>query len=117
MGRKLSTVTDEARGLLYPLGEGDRGEALIYCSAADGALSPVELSSWLLAHLKAMAAAALGESIEGAVVCVPARFDARQRNATLEAAEMAGLSRVHLLQGELLCVCWFALCPRSIIWY
>jgi hypothetical protein len=33
------------------------------------------------------------------VIAVPAHFDDRQRSATLEAAQMAGLSRVQLLQG------------------
>lgn len=86
--------------MFYTVGEGDRGEALVYCPAADDLLSPVELSAWVLKHLKQRAAMALRESVTGAVVTVPAHFDQRQKAATLDAAAQAGLQPVHLLQGE-----------------
>jgi molecular chaperone HscC len=53
--------------------------------------SPQQLSALVLKSLKADAEAALGMSIEEAVITVPAYFDESQRRATRDAAELAGL--------------------------
>ena len=99
MGRKASEVaTQLADQVSYPILEGDRGEAMIYCAGADDLLSPEELSSWLLQHLVRTAQLYLKESVTGAVLTVPAHFNPRQRNATFEAAKLAGIGTVHLLQ-------------------
>lgn len=84
--------------LPYPLQEGDRGEVLVYSTGADGMISPLELSTWLVKHLIHTAQIHLRESITGAVVTVPAHFDHRQRGATQEAVNLAGIKTVHLLQ-------------------
>ncbi len=65
---------------------------------AQGEKSPVETSAHILAHLKNHAAAALPpNSIVGAVITVPAYFDEAQRQATKDAAEVAGLTVLRLL--------------------
>lgn len=53
--------------------------------------SPEEISSFILAKLKADAEAKLGEKIDEAVITVPAYFDDSQRQATKNAGEIAGL--------------------------
>lgn len=65
---------------------------------AQGDKSPVETSAHILARLKKHASAALPpDSIQGAVITVPAYFDEAQRQATKDAATAAGLSVLRLL--------------------
>ncbi|MFC0819504.1 Fe-S protein assembly chaperone HscA [Moraxella marmotae] len=65
---------------------------------AQGEKSPVETSAHILKHLKNHAAAALPpDSIQGAVITVPAYFDDAQRTATKDAATVAGLTVLRLL--------------------
>ncbi|MBQ7177762.1 MAG: Hsp70 family protein [Victivallales bacterium] len=59
--------------------------------------SPTELSSLVLKKLKADAEAELGESIEAAVITVPAYFNNGQRNATIEAARLAGMRVLRII--------------------
>jgi molecular chaperone DnaK (HSP70) len=60
-------------------------------------LSATELSSLVLAHLRAQAAAALGEQVTRAVVTVPEYFTHPQRTATIEAGRMAGLEVLRII--------------------
>ena len=65
---------------------------------AQGAVSPVEVSARILAALQQRAASALpDESIQGAVITVPAYFDEAQRQATKDAAQAAGINVLRLL--------------------
>ena len=65
---------------------------------AQGAISPVEVSARILAALQQRAASALpDESIQGAVITVPAYFDEAQRQATKDAAQAAGINVLRLL--------------------
>ncbi|WP_199507091.1 MULTISPECIES: Fe-S protein assembly chaperone HscA [unclassified Psychrobacter] len=65
---------------------------------AQGQVSPVEVSARILSTLKARAAQGLPEdSIEGAVITVPAYFDEAQRQATKDAAVAAGIDVLRLL--------------------
>lgn len=57
----------------------------------------VELSAFLLRSLKADAEAQLGEPVTGAVISVPAYFNGKQRQATKDAAELAGLTVLGLI--------------------
>ncbi len=62
-----------------------------------GAQSPVEVSAEILKVLKARAEAALGGELTGAVITVPAYFDDAQRQATKDAARVAGIEVLRLL--------------------
>jgi molecular chaperone DnaK len=63
----------------------------------DSAYSPQEISSFILRELKLRAEEALGHPVSGAVVTVPAYFDERQRQATKDAAALAGLEVLRIL--------------------
>jgi molecular chaperone HscA len=62
-----------------------------------GARSPVEVSAEILRALKARAEASLTGDLVGAVITVPAYFDDAQRQATKDAAQLAGLNVLRLL--------------------
>jgi len=62
-----------------------------------GVKSPVEVSADILKNLKLRAEAALGGELVGAVITVPAYFDDAQRQATKDAARLAGLNVLRLL--------------------
>jgi molecular chaperone HscA len=62
-----------------------------------GAKNPIQISSDILAELKKIAIANLGEELAGAVITVPAYFDDNARLATKQAAELAGLNVLRLL--------------------
>jgi molecular chaperone HscA len=62
-----------------------------------GVKSPVEVSAEILATLRQRAEDALGDEIVGAVITVPAYFDDGQRQATKDAAKLAGLNVLRLL--------------------
>ena len=65
---------------------------------AQGEVSPVEVSARILAALEQRAASALPDnSIQGAVITVPAYFDEAQRQATKDAAQAAGINVLRLL--------------------
>ena len=69
-----------------------------YMVKVDGrAYTPVEISAMILEKLKADAETFLGESVERAVVTVPAYFNDSQRRATKDAASIAGLEVVRLV--------------------
>jgi molecular chaperone HscA len=62
-----------------------------------GTKSPVEISAEILATLRQRAEDALGDELVGAVITVPAYFDDAQRQATKDAAKLAGLNVLRLL--------------------
>jgi molecular chaperone HscA len=62
-----------------------------------GIKSPVEISAQILATLRQQAEDALGDDLVGAVITVPAYFDDAQRQATKDAAKLAGLNVLRLL--------------------
>ncbi len=72
-------------------------EAHIPQETAQGAKNPVEISSEILRHLKAQAERALGKEVSQAVITVPAYFDDAARTATRDAARLAGLEVLRLV--------------------
>ncbi len=62
-----------------------------------GVKSPVEVSAEILKTLRSRAEAALGGELTGAVITVPAYFDDAQRQATKDAARLAGINVLRLL--------------------
>ncbi|MCL2657452.1 MAG: Fe-S protein assembly chaperone HscA [Betaproteobacteria bacterium] len=73
------------------------GEGMVRIQTAAGVKSPVEVSSEILKVLRARAEASLGNDLVGAVITVPAYFDDAQRQATKDAARLAGLNVLRLL--------------------
>jgi molecular chaperone HscA len=72
-------------------------EGMIKLKTAQGVKSPVEVSADILRTLRERAEASLGGPLTGAVITVPAYFDDAQRQATKDAARLAGLSVLRLL--------------------
>ena len=73
----------------------DAQSVKIHTQHAD--LSPVEVAAKILEKLKFLAEGTLGDSLVGAVITVPAYFDDAQRQATRDAARLAGLNVLRLL--------------------
>jgi len=93
IGRKFAELTEEDRKLPYVIVEAANGDAHIEVEV-DGekkTYSPQEISAMVLAKMKSDAEAKLGETIEEAVITVPAYFNDSQRNATKASGEIAGL--------------------------
>lgn len=70
---------------------------MVQLKTAAGVKSPVEVSAEILATLRQRAEDALGAELVGAVITVPAYFDDAQRQATKDAAKLAGLNVLRLL--------------------
>ncbi len=91
IGRKFGS--EEVRRLVerspFSIVEAPNGDAWI--SVAGKEMSPPEVSAMVLARMKEIAEAYLGEEVTEAVVTVPAYFDDAQRQATRDAGKIAGL--------------------------
>ncbi|MBB3213379.1 molecular chaperone HscA [Herbaspirillum sp. Sphag1AN] len=70
---------------------------MVQLKTVAGVKSPVEISAQILATLRQTAEDALGDDLVGAVITVPAYFDDAQRQATKDAAQLAGLNVLRLL--------------------
>ncbi len=92
IGRKFSDeeVQRDKTWLTYDI-QANAAKGGVEVKMGDAWYSPEEISSFILAKLKADAEAKLGEKIEEAVITVPAYFDDSQRQATKNAGEIAGL--------------------------
>jgi molecular chaperone HscA len=92
MGRSLIDLDTKQ----LPLKLKDCGE-YIGIHTQQGLKNPVEVSSEILSQLKSIAEARLGDEIMGAVITVPAYFDDAQRQATKDAAKLAGINVLRLI--------------------
>lgn len=95
MGRSAADALQLGEQLPYEFVESDT--AMPYLRTAAGDLSPVQISADILKSLVARAEASLGGDLEGAVITVPAYFDDAQRQATKDAAQIAGINVLRLL--------------------
>ena len=75
----------------------DQAPGMLQIRTAAGVKSPVEVSAEILKALRSRAEEALGGELVGAVVTVPAYFDDAQRQATKDAAKLAGINVLRLL--------------------
>ncbi len=89
MGRKEAEVKEEERIVPYDVTPGPNGDVRV--DIGDKQYSPPEISAMILQKIKADAEAKLGESVDGAVITVPAYFNDDQRQATKDAGKIAGL--------------------------
>ena len=99
MGRKFAEVKSEQGRVPYKLVEAKNGDAHIEVDVKGEkkTYSPEEVSSFILAKLKADAEAKLGEKITQAVITVPAYFNDSQRHATKDAGRIAGLEVLRIV--------------------
>lgn len=95
MGRSASDVQTLSGRLPYQIIDTEASVPRIQTSA--GAVTAVEVSTEILRVLKARAEASLGGDLSGVVITVPAYFDDAQRQATRDAAKLAGLHVYRLL--------------------
>jgi molecular chaperone HscA len=93
MGRGLEDITDKVhmpyRFIDIP--------GMVQIETRAGIKSPVEISAEILKVLKERAEKSLGGELTGAVITVPAYFDDAQRQATKDAAQLAGINVLRLL--------------------
>ncbi|PBK51685.1 Fe-S protein assembly chaperone HscA [Pseudomonas syringae pv. actinidiae] len=95
MGRGLSDVKQLGEQLPYRFVGGE--SHMPFIDTVQGPKSPVEVSADILKVLRKRAEAALGGELVGAVITVPAYFDDSQRQATKDAAKLAGFNVLRLL--------------------
>ncbi|MEX4644244.1 Fe-S protein assembly chaperone HscA [Haemophilus influenzae] len=95
IGRSLSDVQSRYSSLPYEFVASENGLPLII--TAQGPKSPIEVSSDILSHLNHIAEQRLGGELSGVVITVPAYFDDAQRQSTKDAARLAGLNVLRLL--------------------
>src|SRR6058998_2273902 len=89
MGRKEAEVKEEETMVPFKVVSGQNGDARVFAGGKQ--YSPPEISAMILQKLKTDAEAYLGETVDAAVITVPAYFNDDQRQATKDAGKIAGL--------------------------
>lgn len=99
IGKKYDEVSELAKNLPFKIVRGKNDDAWIECQNGGKTeqFSPEQISSMVLAKLKADAEAYLGESVTQAVITVPAYFNDAQRQATKDAGKIAGLEVLRII--------------------
>ncbi|MGA1204399.1 MAG: molecular chaperone DnaK [Opitutales bacterium] len=99
IGRKFTEVSEEATHVPFHVIEGKNGDAWIEVeeNGEKKSFPPEQISSMVLAKLKADAEAYLGEPVTQAVITVPAYFNDSQRQATKDAGTIAGLEVLRII--------------------
>lgn len=95
MGRGVQDLKTLGENLPYQFSQTDTGVPRILTRA--GEKSAIEVSADILKVLRQRGEESLGDDLEGAVITVPAYFDDAQRQATKDAATLAGLKVLRLL--------------------
>jgi len=94
MGRGLKDLTrQQTHGYQFV----DKNEGLLHIRTVAGDVNPIDVSSEILKALRQRAEQTLAGELVGAVITVPAYFDEAQRQATIDAARLAGISVLRLL--------------------
>ncbi len=94
LGKSLADVVQQYPNLPY---EFDSQSSHVSMNVCDRKVNPVQVSADILGTLKRRAEATLGDDLTGAVITVPAYFDDAQRQSTKDAAQLAGLNVLRLL--------------------
>jgi molecular chaperone HscA len=97
MGRSSADLSTLAGVLPYEIETEGGATGMVRLKVAGRTLSPVEVSADILREVKRRAETALGHPVERAVVTVPAYFDDAARSATKDAARLAGLEVLRLV--------------------
>jgi molecular chaperone HscA len=97
MGRGVHDVKPLAGVLPYKIAASGDSVGMVRLEVAGRSVTPIEISAEILKAVKARAEQSLGHDIEKAVVTVPAYFDDAARSATKDAAKLAGLEVLRLV--------------------
>jgi molecular chaperone DnaK len=97
MGHTLGEVSDESSRIGYKVKSGKNGQVVAVVPALGKELTPEEVSAMILQKLKNDAEAYLGDTVDQAVITVPAYFNDAQRTATKNAGEIAGLKVLRII--------------------
>lgn len=111
MGRGISDIKHLGGRLPYEFVDSESDMPRI--RTASGDISPVEVSAEILRVLRDRAELSLGGPLEGVVITVPAYFDDAQRQATKDAAQLAGLKVLRLLNEPTAAAVAYGLDRRS----
>jgi Fe-S protein assembly chaperone HscA len=95
MGRGVADVQDELK--LFPFRIDPSSKNVIRVKLGDKTFTPPEISAFILRELKNWAEAYFGETVDRAVITVPAYFNDAQRQATKDAGKIAGLEVLRLV--------------------
>jgi molecular chaperone DnaK len=97
IGRRFDDpLTDKDKSLVpYEIVEGENGDAWV--GASGEKYSPSEISAFILQKMKETAETFLGETVDQAVITVPAYFNDSQRQATKDAGKIAGLEVLRII--------------------
>lgn len=95
MGRSLSDIESPEK-LPYRF-KTDGDSSVISIETVDGAKTPMEINAEILATLRFRAEDTFDDELYGAVITVPAYFDDAQRQATKDAAKLAGINLLRLI--------------------
>ena len=98
MGRGLADLADIGGSSMFPVDESaPTGAGIVALKVPQGRVTPVEVSAEILRYLKTEAETHLGKTVSKAVITVPAYFDDAARLATRDAARVAGLEVLRLV--------------------
>ena len=95
MGRKYGEVGEELNRIPYEVVSGKNGDLAVKIQDRD--YSPPEISAMVLQKMKETAENYLGETVDQAVITVPAYFNDSQRQATKDAGKIAGLEVMRII--------------------
>jgi len=97
IGSKFNEVKQESTQVPYKIKEDTKGNIKVICSVLNKEFSPEEISAQVLRKLTTDASKYLGQSVEKAVITVPAYFNDSQRQATKDAGKIAGLDVLRII--------------------
>src|SRR5262245_38960946 len=97
IGRRFDEVEEERKIVSYKVVAGPTGDARVQVPATGKTYTPQEISAKVLQKLKRDAEAYLGETVNQAVITVPAYFNDSQRQATKDAGTIAGLEVLRII--------------------
>jgi molecular chaperone DnaK len=97
VGRSWDELDEVSLGVPYTVRANDQGNVRVVCPATERQYAPEELVASILRKLVEDAATYLGETVEAAVITVPAYFNDAQRQATRDAGRLAGLQVERIL--------------------
>ncbi len=97
MGRGIADIANRDKLPYRFVGAGEGAGGMVSLQTRSGVKSPVEISAEILATLRYRAEDTFSDDLYGAVITVPAYFDDAQRQATKDAAKLAGINVLRLI--------------------